>query len=322
MVEGSCPRCGSRIGQKEKGSHPDETKDTSQHPIQFEMMIPAEKPKAQKQVDWKGELKKKLEQRTGKKKDSIDEFQEEQEPKPEPKIKLKPEAELDPEKEPAEHPPTLFKYKLDRALRDSTSKSRKGSVSKSSKDQPVFEKPLIRRKPIRPVPQPPGQKTLHLKPDVPIARRGEDRISDAVEEGAPRVSREILFSRFLSGIVDLVLPLLTGFAFTIVASFLIGFDLLSPSSIQWIGLFSLSFFLFNSLFFFMTSGQTPGMVVTDLRLVSEKTNQEVSPTDILLRVLVFLPSALTVIGLGWAIFDPMCRCLHDLVSRTRIEPSS
>ena len=140
------------------------------------------------------------------------------------------------------------------------------------------------------------------------------------EKEEPRVSKEILFSRFLSGIIDLVLPLLTGFAFTIVASLLLGFDLFVPSSMKWIGLFALSFFLFNSFFFFLSSGRTPGMFVTDLELVGEN-EEEITVSSILLRVFFFLPSVLTVVGLGWAIFDPLCRCLHDLLSGTRIEPA-
>ena len=303
-------------------------------------MVPTDAEKAQRQVDWKGELKRRLDQRAGKNTADTSESENESTSEPPqesaPKIKLEPpqssdesesgkkiESESELKEEEVDSPPTLFKYKLDRALRSSASTRKAEPPSKSLKNQHVFEEPLVRRKPVRPVQQPPGQRTLHLKPDVPIARRVEDEPElEVVEEEEPKVSKEILFSRFLSGIVDLVLPLLMGFTFTIVASFLLGFDLLTPSSIKWIGLFALSFFFFNSVFFFMTSGQTPGMIVTDLRLVRENEDDEVSVGAILLRVLLFLPSALTVIGLAWAIFDPMCRCLHDLLSRTRIEPVS
>ncbi|MGW8179427.1 MAG: RDD family protein, partial [bacterium] len=193
----------------------------------------------------------------------------------------------------------------------------------AKKEHPVFEEPLIRRKPVRQVQQPPGQKTLHLKPGAPRVTKVEEKVDEEViAEDKRKIPKEILFSRFLSGIVDLVLPLLIGLVFTIVASFLLGFDLLSPASMKWIGLLALSFFFFNSLFFFLTSGQTPGMLVTDLRLVGEHEEEDITTSSILLRVLFFLPSALTVVGLAWAIFDPLCRCFHDLVSRTRIEPAS
>jgi len=262
---------------------------------------------ARNQVDWKGELKRKLDQRADR-----------------PKEPAQVEADFSPSEEPLDEPvdspQTLFKYKLDRALRNSTLPSTR-SGSRPKKKQHLFEEPLIRRKPIRPVQQPPGQKTLHLQPEPsPFKTVDEPVEKEVISDEEERVPKEILFSRFLSGIVDLVLPLLTGFVFTIVASFLLGFDLFSQSSLKWIGLLSLSFFFFNSLFFFLTSGQTPGMVVTDLQLIGED-GREVTTFSILLRVAFFLPSALTVVGLGWALFDPLCRCLHDLVSRTKIEPA-
>jgi uncharacterized RDD family membrane protein YckC len=298
------------VDQEKKSFQPGLTPADSHPPIQFDVMVSSDAVTTQKQVDWKGELKKKLDQHIEKKGEDAIQFREDS-------------SSPEPDEELGENPPTLFKYKLDRALRNSLTPSKVEARSKLKRDEHVFEEPLIRRKPVRPVQQPPGQKTLHLGPAPPETRRMEETIEEGViEEERQRISKEILFSRFLSGIVDLVLPVLLGFAFTIVASFLLGFDLFSPSSMKWIGLFALSFFYFNSLFFFLTSGQTPGMVVTDLRLVGEHEKEAITTSAILLRVMLFLPSALTVVGLGWAIFDPLCRCLHDLVSRTRIEPAS
>jgi uncharacterized RDD family membrane protein YckC len=271
-------------------------------------MVSSATPPVRNQVDWKGELKRKLDQRAEK-----------------PKELAQVEATASPSEEPPDEPvesapPTLFKYKLDRALRNSTLPSTQSGSRPKKKH--VFEEPLIRRKPIRPLPQPPGQKTLHLQPEPSPFKPADELVEEElIGDEEERIPKEILFSRFLSGIVDLVLPLLMGFVFTIIASFLLGFDLFSQSSLKWIGLLALSFFFFNSLFFFLTSGQTPGMVATDLQLIGED-RREVTTASILLRVVFFLPSALTVIGLGWALFDPLCRCLHDLVSRTRIEPAS
>jgi uncharacterized RDD family membrane protein YckC len=310
MPEGTCTRCGHRIGQEKQSIPPDLHPADSQPPIQFDVMVSSDAGKERKQVDWKEELKKKLDQRIERRKEHTIQLEEDS-------------AGTEGEEELIETPPTLFKYKLDRALRSTSVTSAGETHSKPKKDQHVFEEPLIRRKPIRPLQRPPGQQTLHLRPAPPITMKTEEKIEEsAIEEEEQRISKEILFSRFLSGIVDLVLPMLMGFAFTIVASFLLDFDLFAPSSMKWIGLFALSFFFFNSLFFFLTSGQTPGMVVTDLQLVGEHKTDDITLTAILLRVMFFLPSALTVVGLGWAIFDPLCRCLHDLVSGTRIEPAS
>lgn len=325
LAEGRCPRCGDPHGQDEKAPAPDSSSENTQPPIQFDVTVLADSDRPRKEVDWKGELRRRLDERAEKGKETGGAESEEKvsEPDPEPKFKTTFDSELEPDEKNTDTPPTLFKYKLDRALKHSSTTDKIERPSGAKKHSHVFEEPLVRRKPTRPIQHAPGQRILHLKPDVPIARRAEDQIeNELIEEEEPRMSKEILFSRFLSGIVDLVLPLLIGFAFTIVASFLLGFDLLSPLSMKWIGLFALSFFLFNSLFFLMTSGQTPGMTVTDLRLVDENGVQEVSQGAILLRVLLFLPSVITVIGLAWALFDPWCRCLHDLLSHTRIEPES
>jgi uncharacterized RDD family membrane protein YckC len=133
------------------------------------------------------------------------------------------------------------------------------------------------------------------------------------------ISREILFSRFLSGIIDLFIPLFLAFVFAFAASRLLDFRVFSTESLEWIALFSAGFFFFNSIFFLSLASQTPGMFVTELRLVGEDQREELSLTAILIRVILFLPSAVTIVGLCWAVFDPRCRCFHDLLSRTRIE---
>jgi len=291
------------VKQQSKDVPSERPPETAQPPIQFDVIVSPETLPSHRQIDWKGELKKKLDERVEKKgvKDIPSEA-----------------AATGPlsEEVEAEPPPTLFKYKLDRALEKSETPGDVEARSKQKQDSTVFDETLVRRKPIRPVRPHPGQKTLRLQVTPPPEGKVEEEVT---EETIPK---EILFSRFLSGIVDLVLPTLMGFVFTIAASLLLGFDLFSAGSMKWIGLLALSFFFFNSLFFFLVSGQTPGMFVTDLRLVGEYEKDQIPTSAILLRVLLFLPSVLTVVGLLWSIFDPFCRCLHDLVSRTRIEPAS
>jgi uncharacterized RDD family membrane protein YckC len=165
-------------------------------------------------------------------------------------------------------------------------------------------------------PKLPGQKELNLQPVISVARE-EDNADQDTEKLL--ISREILFSRFLAGIIDLLFPVMLALVFALAAARLLDLRVFSVDSIGWIALFSLGFFFFNSIFFLSLSGQTPGMFLTDLRLVGEDDPEDLSLTSILLRVVFFLPSAITIIGLCWAVFDPLCRCLHDLLSRTRIE---
>lgn len=136
----------------------------------------------------------------------------------------------------------------------------------------------------------------------------------------PQLSREILFSRFLAGIIDLTLPLALALVFTLAASRALGFDLFEGPTLRLILAFSATFFFFNSMFFLLSSGRTPGMHFTDLELRNLDGTRQVTPSLVLLRVLFFAPTVLSIFGLVWAIFDPSRRCLHDHLSGTQITP--
>ena len=307
MAERGCPRCG-----RQPNADPDPPKsfdsaaEGAQPPIHFDVVVSSEPAPTSQEVDWRAELRRKLDERAEKPPEGGD---------PEP---IEEEQQVSNEKEPDELPTKLFKYKLDKALRNSVPQGREAPKSKPA---PVFEKPLVRQRPVRPISEDSGQRSLRLKPAGPVVERFESKeLSEQTVVEEPRMSREVLFSRFLSGIVDLFFPVFLGTAFTVVASLLLNLDLFYASSVKWIALFSFSFFLFNSLFFLLTSGQTLGMIATNLHLVGESEEEGLTPTAVLLRVLFFIPSVITVIGLAWAIFDPLCRCFHDLVSRTRVVP--
>jgi uncharacterized RDD family membrane protein YckC len=137
-----------------------------------------------------------------------------------------------------------------------------------------------------------------------------------------QLSREILFSRFLAGIIDLTLPLALALVFTLAASWVLTFDLFETHTVTLILAFSATFFFFNSMFFLLSSGRTPGMYFTDLELKNADGTQQVAPSLVLLRVLFFAPTVLSVFGLIWAIFDPSRRCLHDHLSGTQVTPIS
>lgn len=199
----------------------------------------------------------------------------------------------------------------------------KRKVSRRTR-QSTFEKPLIRMPPRSNLRSSPRQGALHLEP-LPSQKGLEEDKTDVAASQEEQVSREILFSRFLSGIIDLCLPILTGFAFVFSASWILGFDFFMADSLEWAALISVFLFFLTSLFFLTTSQQTPGMYLTQLRIIRDGVETEMDPEDIrlssiLIRVLFFLPVVLSGIGLVWGIFDPLRRCGHDFLSGTRVIP--
>ncbi|MEE8348304.1 MAG: RDD family protein [Acidobacteriota bacterium] len=196
--------------------------------------------------------------------------------------------------------------------------TKKGSAAPKVAERPLIRTPVSSR-PRVPRTQLPQQQALTLEtplappataPPVPEDRDGSAEIG---------VSYEVIFSRFLAGMIDLVVPFLISFVFTVSASYILNFELISTSSVRLGMLFSLCFFFLNSFFFLILAGQTPGMYLTDLKLVGEK-SEEVSLPALVLRVFLFLPVAATVLGLFWCLGDPWCRCAHDRISNTRIIP--
>lgn len=132
---------------------------------------------------------------------------------------------------------------------------------------------------------------------------------------------EILFSRLLTGLIDLGLASLLGSSLVLIANSLLPGSLLSIETFIACAVASGSLFLFSSFFLLHLCGQTPGMLATDLKLVGI---QDTHPPllDIAVRVLLFPIVAATLIGLLWAIFDEKQRCWHDHASRTKVAPGN
>ena len=162
------------------------------------------------------------------------------------------------------------------------------------------------------------QKTLSLETAYPPVK--PDKIVEEIRPQEIPVSREILFSRLLAGIVDILIPVLLGALFTFTASQILQFNFFSTNSIWFGASFATGFYFLNSLFFLVLTGQTPGMYLTYLQLVGEK-SEEVATFSLLVRTTCFLPVAVTILGLVAAIFDPWHRCLHDRISGTRVIPT-
>ncbi len=171
----------------------------------------------------------------------------------------------------------------------------------------VFEKPLIRNRAS-------DQKLAGTPKTDPDPTAFDEETASGKET---EMSREILFSRLLAGFGDLSLSVVMALIFTGSAAWILQFDVFSPLSTRWLGFLALVFYFFNSIFFLLVSGQSPGMSFTHLVLVDAHGN-EVSTRSVLLRVILFLPAVASVVGLLWGVIDPKCRCLHDHLSGTRI----
>lgn len=142
-----------------------------------------------------------------------------------------------------------------------------------------------------------------------------------VAEPAVKVTslpREILLSRILAAILDLSLAGLIGFSFCFLASWALSLDFFSLESFRLGVVCTAGIYLFTSFFFLLGAGQTPGMFLTRLRLVSEKQQESVSVWAVALWIFLYPPVTLTLGGLLWGLVDPWRRCIHDRLSGTRV----
>ena len=293
------PESKEKVSQKQK-------KD----PVPFHFETHQRETRRQVSSDWRSELRNRINQHSEKR---AKEVQRRSEPTTPPESGEQQGREI-------EHP--LFQYKLGEAEEKDRPERRIVTSSRKVASPPItLEKPLIRMSVVgRPRrTRRAEQRKLRLEPllskpaEVPVPGRRDS--SHEVEA----ISREVLFSRLLAGIVDLLSPALIGLFFTFLASEVLNFELFAVSSLRLVFLFSLSFFFFNSFFFLLTSRQTPGMFLTDLQLIDEESDDP-SLGSICLRICLFLPVAATVVGLVSGFFDRRCRCLHDRLSQTRVVP--
>lgn len=332
IEEGKCPQCGTSYKTARRSIKIATRTNTVQTPIKFDVSGPVTDATHPRTTDWRTELRRRLEEHSarGKLTDSDRRATEttsaEGEPHPASATAAK------------NH---LFQYKLRQTgVKDSSSSKSPTGKRASVEVDPVLKKPLVRQKPVPPVSNHDSklQKTFDLESvptsDLEAAARETESPSQDKEQQedfpsvsvpsfyeqdeSVSVSKEILFSRFLAGMIDLAIPALTGFGFTALASLILHFELFTADSLLWAGFVSLAFFLFNSLFFLSTCGQTPGMYLTELQLIREGDDAD-AITPVLLRIVLFLPSVVSIAGLVPALFDPLARCVHDILSGTRVE---
>lgn len=197
--------------------------------------------------------------------------------------------------------------------------------SKSPEKKPVkksLEKPVIR---------PPLKARSANPPSGPQqGKLSLEQISKSIQKRTPpqepvaktepvRLSKEVLLSRVLALIVDLVVAVVSGSLFAFIASTLVGSPFPSPETIQLALGCGVVFFFMNAILFQSATGQTPGMMWTDLKLVGEDEDQ-VRLRSVLIRTVALPISILTVLGLLWAFADSRCRCWHDRLSGSYVVP--
>ena len=137
-------------------------------------------------------------------------------------------------------------------------------------------------------------------------------------EPFPREGKLILLSRTLSGLVDLVIVVLRTGGCILAADFFSGIVVLdSVSAVDFSVLFVLTYFVY-SMFFMVASGQTIGMMLTDLRLIGID-HKRPSLGQMLGRSFGYLVSLFGLcIGLLWSLFNSENLCFHDRLSSTRV----
>jgi len=161
----------------------------------------------------------------------------------------------------------------------------------------------------------PEQQTLTLEP---LAAEFPRVTPEKEPTAKPKpISKEILFTRLLAGILDLAVPVLVGMLFVFAASWLVTLDFFSPEATRiWLSIAG-ALFLLNSVYFLWTAGQTPGMSLTALEVVDDQ-GEGPALKAIATRVALFLPTVASVLGLAPALFDSDCRALHDRLSKTKV----
>jgi uncharacterized RDD family membrane protein YckC len=212
------------------------------------------------------------------------------------------------------------------------------------------EKTLVRKVAQMPRTPPPRQKTLQpveqgssaSRPDVnktdphdvqqlidnAVSRQSKtERVPAPDAEISSPVSRSfvdhegklILLSRTLSGLVDLICVVIFTGTFVIAADMFSGIIVLDAVSLMNIAaLFLLTYFVY-SIFFLGASGQTIGMMITDLRVIGEDGARPLLH-QLLSRCCWHLVSFFGLgIGLLWSLFDRESLCLHDMLSETRVK---
>ncbi len=155
------------------------------------------------------------------------------------------------------------------------------------------------------------QSAISPVPDSEISRPAPPRPSHS--EG-----KLILLTRTLSGLIDLIFIILCTGAFIIAADYFSGIVVLDSLSLVNFAVLFLMTYLIYSIYFLVASGQTIGMMITELR-VTGSDDRRPPLRRLLSRCFGYLLSLLVLgIGLLWGLFDRESLCFHDRISQTRV----
>ena len=218
--------------------------------------------------------------------------------------------------------PKLFDYRLKKGeaspdprivtFRQKPEELGKPVIRKPTKSRKT-EPPDSRQRPLELVDIPQVFSSATHEPSVPhVAAPPPSLLAEDVPD-----EREVLFSRTLAGLLDLMLALLMGALFGFISATSMSADLTTPAVIEVAGVCALAFWLLNNSFFLFVAHQTPGMMVTDLKLVGER-KVELGLGRIIWRILLQILSTVSLVGLAWAIFDEQHRCWHDRISHSLV----
>lgn len=350
ILKDRCPNCGFRVASPKRAPE-DEPPETVQQAISFEILSQQESGVEEEVTDWREELRRRLDARNGKTvaKPSLREVRTKPASESEDETSVPEEESLADKTPPAgssEEPSGFLSRKplFDYRIQQATSKSkqltnpilpREEAEKGKKKEAKVLDQPLSRESAAtaKGTPDSRGSRKtpteVDFDPFLPLRLPAVEKADpvealfgpevDLAELVPKRVTRDILSSRLLAGVIDIIGPALLSAIFTVGAAWILNFELFSALTLKWWLVMWAALFYLNSVFFLVSCGQTPGMIRTELVLKNaEKVSEEAPLAMVLLRVVLFVPIALTVVGLVWAIFDPNCRTLVDHLSGTDV----
>lgn len=349
ILNDRCPNCGFRSASPKRVPE-GEPLEPAQQAISFEILSQQDSGAEEEVTDWKGELRRRLDARNGKTTAKPPVRRVQFQPPSDSRVEetdLGDEIEADenPALGPRDEEPSflsrkpLFDYRIQEATAKSTRLTnpilpREEAESERTPSK-VLDQPLARES-AQADKESSGSKgsrktptEVDFDPFLPLRLPAVEKADpvealfgpevDLAELAPKRVTRDILSSRLLAGVIDIIGPALMSAIFTMVAAWILNFELFSALTLKWWLVMWAALFYLNSVFFLVSCGQTPGMFHTELVLKNvEKASEEVPLAKVLVRVVFFVPIALTVAGLVWAVFDPNCRTLVDHLSGTDV----
>lgn len=215
--------------------------------------------------------------------------------------------------------------------------------------QPPKEEPAITPAPGAANPQAPlveyhveeaRRETAQPEPDTPETRSLQELIDNMVSRqphpelhgpdfreliAKPLIPQEppaeklILLSRTFSGLVDLLVVIVSASAVIFAVDIFEGIEIFDMVSfLHYLALLTVTYFVY-SVYFLATGNQTIGMMITDLKLYGVRQARPGLGQVFTRNAAYVLAAACGGLGLLWGIFDQQAMCLHDHLSGTRVE---